>query len=87
MVRGVKKLADYGQDDHPSGDPEKLPIAWAVGISDDCESCDGLRVELTVEDMGRPGTGLVAHLKPDTARRLRAAIAGALREAGERPDS
>lgn len=82
----MKKLADYGQDDHPSGDVEKVPAAWAVALLDDCEACDDLRVELTVEELGRPGTGVTAHLSPETARRLRAAIATALREAGERPD-
>jgi hypothetical protein len=82
----VKKLADYGEDDHPAGDAEKVPVAWAVVLMDDCEMCDDLRVELTLEEVGRAGSGLTAHLNPDTARRLRAAIATALREAGERPD-
>jgi hypothetical protein len=40
---------------------------------------------LTVEESGRAGLGIIAHLAPDTARRLRAAIAAALREAGENP--
>jgi hypothetical protein len=40
---------------------------------------------LTVEEAGQPGTGLVAHLSPATARRLRAALATALREIGEDP--
>jgi hypothetical protein len=38
---------------------------------------------LTVEEQGRAGYGLVAHLAPDTTRRLRAALAAALRELGE----
>jgi hypothetical protein len=79
----VKKLADYGVDDHPADDPERARVAWAVALLDDCEGCDALRVELTVEEVGRPGTGLVAHLSPATARRLRAALATALREMGE----
>jgi hypothetical protein len=81
----VKKLADHGFDDHPADDPERAPIAWAVAVLDDCEPCDELRVELTVEEVGRPGTGLVAHLSPQSARRLRAALATALRELGEEP--
>jgi hypothetical protein len=44
-----------------------------------------LRVVLTVEEVGRAGYGLVAHLAPGTARRLRTAIAAALREIGEEP--
>ena len=82
----MKKLADYGADDHGTDDPEWAPTAWAVALRDDCEGCDGLSVELTVEEMGRPGTGVVAHLAPATARRLRAALATALREMGEPAD-
>ena len=79
----MKKLADYGTDDHPDDDPERAKVAWAVALLDDCEECDDLRVELTVEEAGRPGAGLVGHLSPETARRLRAALATALRELGE----
>ena len=79
----MKKLADYGRDDHPDGDPERARLAWAVALLDDCEECDDLRVELTLEEAGAPGAGLVAHLAPATARRLRAALAAALREMGE----
>lgn len=62
-------------------------MSWAVALSDDCEACGegDLRVVLTVEEVGGAGMGLVAHLAPDTARRLRAAIADALREIGEDP--
>jgi len=79
----VKKLADYGRDDHPAGDPERSQIAWSVVIFDDCDGCNDIRVELTLEEVGSPGAGLVAHLAPATARRLRAALTTALREAGE----
>jgi hypothetical protein len=79
----VKKLAGYGLDDHPAGDPDKAPLAWAVAAVDDCDACEDLRVELTVEEVGRPGTGLVAHLAPSTARHLRAVLALALQEIGE----
>jgi hypothetical protein len=81
----VKKLADYGLDDHPADDPERAQVAWAVVVLDDCEECGDLRVELTVEESGKPGAGLVAHFSADTARRLRAALATALREIGEKP--
>jgi hypothetical protein len=83
----MKKLADYGVDDHPGDDPERTPVAWAVAALDDCDECRDLRVELTVEELDRPGTGLVAHLAPATARRLRAALRTALVEMGEPPDS
>jgi len=81
----MKKQADYGFDDHPEDDPERARLAWAVAILDDCDECGDLRVELTVEEAGRPGTGLVGHLAPDSARRLRAALATALRDLGEDP--
>jgi hypothetical protein len=81
----MRKLADHGFDDHPAGDPDRTQLAWAVAALDDCEECDGPRVELTLEEVGRPGTGLVGHLAPASARRLRAALATALREMGEAP--
>ena len=81
----MRKLSDYGLDDHPADDPDRAQLAWAVALLDDCEPCDDLRVELTLEEAGRPGAGLVAHLAPPTARRLRAALARALRELGEAP--
>ena len=79
----MKKLADYGKDDHPENDPERAQLAWAVAVMDDCDECGDLRVELTVEEAGAPGTGLVGHLAPTTARQLRAALAAALKEIGE----
>jgi hypothetical protein len=83
----MRRSIDDATDDHPAGDDERPPASWAVALSDDCEACgDGeLRVVLTVEEVGRAGVGTVAHLSPDTARRLRAAIAAALREIGEDP--
>lgn len=82
----MKKLADYGLDDHPADDPERVQLAWAVAALDDCDVCGDPRVELTVEESGDPGAGLVGHLAPATARRLRAALATALREMGEPVD-
>jgi hypothetical protein len=81
----VKKLADHGFDDHPADDPDRARLAWAVAMLDDCDECGDIRVELTVEEEGRPGTGLVGHFSPDTVRRIRAALATALREIGEDP--
>jgi len=48
-----------------------------VGISDDCEACDDIRVVLTVEEEGRAGYGVIAHLSAAGARRLRVALADA----------
>ena len=82
----MRRSIDDHLDDHPAGDPEKVPVSWVVSISDDCEECDDLRVVLTLEEQGRAGAGIVAHLAPVTARRLRAAVAAALREVGEPVD-
>ena len=82
----MKKSIDFWFDDHPEDDEERPRVAWAVAIIDDCDGCNDLRVELTVEDEGRSGTGLTAHLAPATARRLRAALAAALRDVGEKVD-
>ena len=82
----MKKSVDFGFDDHPEDDDEEKPrAAWAVAAFDDCDGCGDLRIELTLEDEGGHGTGVVAHLAPATARRLRAALAAALREVGEEP--
>lgn len=80
----MKKLIEYGRDDHPEDeDSDKVPSAWAVAIMDDCPDCSDLRVELTLEEVGRPGYGQIAHLSPDGARRLRVALARALTEMGQ----
>jgi hypothetical protein len=80
----MKKSIDFSFDDHPD-DEERARVAWAVAIRDDCEGCDDLRVELTVEEAGRSATGLAGHFAPASARRLRAALAAALKEIGEEP--
>ena len=79
----MKQSIDYGRDDHPSDDPERAQLAWSVAVLDDCEECNDLRVEVVLEDVGRPGEGMVAHLSPSTARQLRRGLAKALREIGE----
>jgi hypothetical protein len=82
----MKKLVEYGRDDHPDDDDERAQLAWAVAAMDDCDECADLRIELTVEEAGRPGAGLVAHLAPATARQLRGALGRALQEIGEALD-
>jgi hypothetical protein len=78
-------------DDYPAADADLPPaaeeyditkVSWAVAISDDYEDAEP-RVVLTVEEVGAAGTGLVAHLSPTVARRLRLALRDALREVGE----
>lgn len=64
------------------GDDDLTSVSWSVGICDDYDDA-GLRVQVTVEELGAPGTGLVAHLDPDAARRLRLALRSALKELGE----
>ena len=80
----MKQSVDAGFDDHPA-DEDRGRGAWAVAIADDCDSCEDQRLELTVEEEGAAGAGLVLHLSPTTARRLRAAIAAGLRDLGEPP--
>lgn len=73
-------------DEQVDGVDEDWPaVSWAVAVSDDNEAGEP-RVVLTVEEVGRPGTGLVAHLPPASARRLRTAVRDALREIGEPTD-
>ena len=78
-------------DDHPfdpaedpvvAADPDLAPGSWAVAIADDYDDAEP-RIVLTVEELGRAGTGMALHLTPAIARRLRIAIRDALREIGE----
>jgi hypothetical protein len=80
-------------DDHPfdpeldpvvADDPDLTPVSWTVAISDDYDDGEP-RVVLTVEEMGRRGEGLYAHLQPAEVRRIRIALANALKEIGEDP--
>ena len=41
------------------------------------------RIVLTVDELGKAGEGLVAHLLPAEARRVRVALRDALKEIGE----
>jgi hypothetical protein len=84
----MRRSVDDALDDHPDDDDERPPVSWAVAVSDDCDACGmgELRVVLTLEESGRAGLGVVAHLAPDSARRLRTALAVALREIGEPAD-
>jgi hypothetical protein len=82
----MRRSIDDALDDHPADD-EFPAVSWMVGLSDDPDASeDGSpRVSLTLEERGAAARGVVAQLAPDTARRLRGAIAAALREIGEAP--
>ncbi|MBI4932647.1 MAG: hypothetical protein HY828_02140 [Actinobacteria bacterium] len=76
----------FSEDDLPEGADDAMRLSWAVAISDDYDDAEP-RVVLTVEELGSPGAGLVAHLTPEMTRRLRVALRDALREIGEDPGS
>ncbi|NBR00970.1 MAG: hypothetical protein EBS48_07465 [Actinobacteria bacterium] len=69
--------------EHPGG-LDDAPVAWTVAVCDDYDDAEP-RVQLTVEPLGGAGEGLVAHLSAANARRLRTALADALKEIGEQP--
>ena len=81
----MKKLVAYGRDNHPDDDPDRAPAAWSVAVLDDCEECGDVRVEVVLEEIGRPAGGVTAHFAPATARELRRALARGLTEIGEDP--
>lgn len=83
-----RSIDDYpfSEDDLPP-DADELDIqrvSWGVAISDDYEDA-APRVVLTVEEVGNPGAGIISHLSPALARRLRLALRDALAEVGEDP--
>ncbi|MBI5087732.1 MAG: hypothetical protein HZB15_02360 [Actinobacteria bacterium] len=77
-----RSIDDYPFDssDLPAGDDDAQQLSWAVAVSDDYDDAEP-RVVLTVEEVGAPGAGLVAHLTPGMARRLRLALRDARRSA------
>ena len=70
--------------DLPTGADDAMEVSWAVAVCDDYDDAEP-RVQMTVERVGDAGNGLVAHLSPTNARRLRTALADALKEIGEQP--
>ena len=71
-------------NDLPDGLDDPTPVAWTISVSDDYDDAEP-RVQMTVERLGDAGNGLVAHLSSTNARRLRTALADALKEIGEQP--
>jgi hypothetical protein len=85
MRRSIDDYPFDAADYPPSYEEDELtPISWGIAISDDYDDAEP-RIVLTVEEVGRPGTGLVGHLSPTIARRLRVAIRDGLKEIGEDP--
>lgn len=83
----MRRSIDDDQVPLPPADDDEVdgaPVNWAVSICDDYDDADP-RVQLTVEEVGAAGTGVVAHLDGDRARRLRLALASALKEIGQDP--
>jgi len=61
-----RSIADYRFDPADGPGDDVLPaISWAIAISDDYDDGEP-RVVLTVEEVGKPGAGLVAHLARHT---------------------
>jgi hypothetical protein len=81
-----RSIDDYpfNPDDVPPSDDDLQQLSWAVAISDDYDDAEP-RTVLTLEEVGAPGAGLVLHLSPAHARRLRLALRDALREIGADP--
>lgn len=84
MKRSIDDHPASAADIPPGWEDDLAPVSWAIQISDDYDDAEP-RVILSVEEVGRPAEGLVAHLSSDHARRLRVAIRDALREIGEDP--
>jgi hypothetical protein len=74
----------FEASDLPPDDDDVQRLSWAVAIADDYEDAEP-RVVITVEEVGRPGAGLVLHLPPHLARRLRTALRDGLKEIGADP--
>lgn len=79
----MRRSIDDATDDAPLDD-DRVRVNWAVAVSDDYDDA-APRVVITMEELGAAGEGVVAHLGPDVARRLRIAVRDALGEIGENP--
>lgn len=82
----MRRSIDDDQVPVPPGreDDDLAPVNWAVSIVDDYDDAQP-RVNLTVEEVGEAGHGYTAHLDPHQTRRLRLALASALKELDEDP--
>lgn len=78
----MRRSIDDGLVPAPPDGSDLPATAWVVSICDDYEDAVP-RVQLVVEEAGAARAGIVANLDPTGARRLRLALASALRELGE----
>lgn len=78
-----RSIDDLPLNELPPGVEDDSPVSWAVAICDDYEDANP-RIVLTVEEIGKAGAGLVAHLDPAQARRLSKALRDGLVEIGEK---
>ena len=80
----MRKSIDFGLLDAPPSDDELPAMSWIVGVADVFDDAVP-RVFVVAEQQGRNGYGQTLYLGEDDARRLRAALATALREFGAAP--
>jgi hypothetical protein len=80
----VRRSIDDDQVVVPPGreDDDLKDVNWSVSIVDDYDDAQP-RVVLTTEEVGSAGYGFDMHMPAEQARRLRLALASALRELGE----
>ena len=82
MRRSIDDYPATDADIPPGYEDDLAPVSWAIAISDDYDDAEP-RIVLTVDELGKAGQGLVAHLLPAEARRVRVALRDALKEIGE----
>ena len=80
----MKKSIDFVLLDSPPSDDDVPPMSWIVGVADVFDDAVP-RVFVITEEQGRNGYGHTLYLDETEARRLRTALATALREFGADP--
>jgi hypothetical protein len=78
----VPPLLEDDLEDLIAAGETPVPVNWAVSVCDDYDDATP-RLQLLIEEVGPQRSPFVAHLTPDHARRLRLALASALKEIGE----
>jgi hypothetical protein len=80
----MKKSIDFAMLDPAPSDDDLPGMSWIVGVADVFDDAVP-RVFVITEEQGRNGYGQTLYLDESEARRLRAALATALREFGAEP--
>jgi hypothetical protein len=84
-LRRMRKSIDFALLDAPPSDDDDLPaMSWIVGVADVFDDAVP-RVFVVSEEQGRNGYGQTLYLTESDVRRLRVALANALREFGADP--